>query len=632
MPETLPIGTTGPPATVLRRFAGAFAGALVLMVLAAIPASAHAVLVASDPPSGAGLARSPHTVTLWFDERIDGPDSAGRLVDENGRDVPGVRSTVGADPTVLELALPEVAAGRYSVLWQVRSADDGHRGDGAIVFTAGLVGADGPRATPGGGSPSAWEAVLGWLGLIALAGVVGGLAVSRVVLPRPARRHLPSAREPLGDTARDRLGRMIGVCAVAGLLVAAADLITRAATTPPPAAGWVGRVAAMVTSTEWGLLWAARFAALAAIVGVLVRARRHREDLGRTADRRLDVFLGICLVALAVAGAVDGHPSSVASATAWAIAADAVHLLSAALWIGALAALVVVIASPGRRALLRVCRFRFSMLMAATVVALVISGLLEVGRQIDRVPDVLETGYGLLVTAKAVLLLVMLGLALANALALHELGSRRRAGGGIRRGGVFAEATLGVLVLALAAVLVQTAPPRGPRTESAAAERSGATRTATSADLLVALTVTPNWPGYNGFLVSLASTRRPDPVPVGSAVLDVGGGTLPLADLGEGQYYATGQLPAAGPVTVRVIAHRTATDAVVDIPWTVRSASTGAAVDRPLVPWTDALALAGLLIVDVAALTTLWLMAHRRRRRAVNVAGLIEPPSARGSR
>ena len=253
---------------------------------------------------------------------------------------------------------------------------------------------------------------------------------------------------------------MIGVCAVAGLLVAAADLITRVATTPPPAAGWVGRVAAMVTSTEWGLLWAARFAALAAIVGVLVRARRHREDLGRTADRRLDVFLGICLVALAVAGAVDGHPSSVASATAWAIAADAVHLLSAALWIGALAALVVVIASPGRRALLRVCRLRFSMLMAATVVALVISGLLEVGRQIDRVPDVLETGYGLLVTAKAVLLLVMLGLALANALALHELGSRRRAGGGIRRGGVLAEATLGVLVLALVAVLVQTAPPR----------------------------------------------------------------------------------------------------------------------------------------------------------------------------
>jgi len=601
-----------------------------LMVLAAIPASAHAVLVASDPPSGAGLARSPHTVTLWFDERIDDLDSAGRLVDENGRDVPGVRSTVGADPTVLELALPELAAGRYSVLWQVRSADDGHRGDGAIVFTAGLVGADAPRVTPGGGSPSAWEAVLDWLGLIALAGVVGGLAVSRVVLPRPARRHPPTAREPLGDTARERLGRMIRVCAVAGLLVAAAELIVRVATTSPPTTRWVGTATAMVTSTWWGVLWSARFAALATIACVAVRSRR-RGDVGGTADRRLDVLLGVCVVALGVAGAADGHPSSVASATTWAIAADAVHLLSAAMWIGALAALLVVIVSPGRRALLRVCRLRFSMLMAVTVVALVVSGLLEVGRQIDRVPDVIGTGYGLLVTSKALLLLVMLGFALANALALHEFGSRRRAGAGIRRGVVLAEATLGVLVLALVAVLVQTAPPRGSRTQSADAERPGATRTATSADLLVAVTVTPNWPGYNGFLVSLASTRRPDPAPVGSAILAVDGGTLTLADIGEGQYYAAGQLPA-GPVRLRVIAHRTDTDAVVDIPWTVRPASTGPAVDQPLVPWTDGLALAGLLIVDVAAVAALWLMARRRRRAAAYLAGLLEPPSARGSR
>ena len=114
---------------------------VMLMGAATIPASAHAELVSSDPPSGSVLERAPRVVTLWFGEALAPTLSAARLIDEDGNPVAGTRSTVGADEVTLTLDLPEIGGGRFSVLWQVLSADDGRSSGGAIVFAVGSAGA-----------------------------------------------------------------------------------------------------------------------------------------------------------------------------------------------------------------------------------------------------------------------------------------------------------------------------------------------------------------------------------------------------------------------------------------------------------------------------------------------------------
>jgi copper transport protein len=102
--------------------------------------------------------------------------------------------------------------------------------------------------------------------------------------------------------------------------------------------------------------------------------------------------------------------------------------------------------------------FRFA-LVASVVVLL--SGALQAALEVDTWSGLIETPYGQLVLAKIGLLAAMLGLATFN-----ELRARRRVAeadgqtSGLRRG-VRAELAIGVLVLAVAAMLSGTPPSRG---------------------------------------------------------------------------------------------------------------------------------------------------------------------------
>ena len=116
---------------------------MVLALIAATPrlVSAHTRLVQSDPPKRAALTAGPKSVRLWFNEPVEPSfahvsvsDSAGKKLDS---EAPKVDS---ADPKILELAVPELAAGAYTVSYEVLSVD-GHRVKGAFSFTVkGPVG------------------------------------------------------------------------------------------------------------------------------------------------------------------------------------------------------------------------------------------------------------------------------------------------------------------------------------------------------------------------------------------------------------------------------------------------------------------------------------------------------------
>lgn len=127
-----------PPRTAARR--ALLPGALaVLSWIAAIapsrPASAHAVVTASEPEAGAVLAGPPPRVSVRFNSRIDHGRSRLVLVGPEGAQH-ALDLAPAAEPTLLEAPAPSapLAPGAWRLRWQVLALD-GHITRGDIPFT-----------------------------------------------------------------------------------------------------------------------------------------------------------------------------------------------------------------------------------------------------------------------------------------------------------------------------------------------------------------------------------------------------------------------------------------------------------------------------------------------------------------
>jgi methionine-rich copper-binding protein CopC len=110
----------------------------VLLALAAVAAPglgwAHAFPDHSEPRVGHTLDAPPPAVRIWFDGAIEPVFSQIRVEDSGQRRVDKGDSRVdAADPTLLEVSLPALASGRYTVIWSV-VARDGHRTEGRFPF------------------------------------------------------------------------------------------------------------------------------------------------------------------------------------------------------------------------------------------------------------------------------------------------------------------------------------------------------------------------------------------------------------------------------------------------------------------------------------------------------------------
>jgi methionine-rich copper-binding protein CopC len=112
--------------------------AATLLVLAALAAPgvgwAHAFPDHSEPRVGHTLDASPPAVRIWFDGAIEPVFSRIRVEDSGQQRVDRGDGRVNAsDPTLLEVTLPTLASGRYTVIWSV-VARDGHRTEGRFPF------------------------------------------------------------------------------------------------------------------------------------------------------------------------------------------------------------------------------------------------------------------------------------------------------------------------------------------------------------------------------------------------------------------------------------------------------------------------------------------------------------------
>jgi copper transport protein len=609
------------------------AGVIAFTVLfLALPAQAHATLSRSTPVSGATLAEAPKDALLWFTEAISPQFSSAQLVDGRGRTISGTSVDTGRrDPTLLAVSLPPIPAGTYSVVWRVLSSNDGHATSGFIAFTVGgAASTDAVTTGPVGGTTgSPGGVLLRWLSLCMLAAVVGGLGIAGPVL---GAAEANTASNVVTDGIRRGRRRILAVVGGGTALAAClgiADLVVHGRT----AADIAGRsllptLPALLTGGSWGHLWLASEAVLV-VLAALVVTMRNRIGQSRTSlDRPRIVAVFLLTLTVVSIRAAGSHAGSLASGRGSAVVADALHVLTALFWLGALPAVVMVfwprVPRPDGRKLIRAVRAPFTHYMVIGATVLVATGLYGAGREVGSPGELLTTSYGRTLLVKSVLLAVLVGLGIVNSVLLHgrlpaRLGRivRRSVRASPSRRLIIVEAAVGAVLLVAAGVLAETAPPRTGPAPTAATEPAASS--VMVADLVVSVSVAPNRPGPNIFTVLVASSRRPPPAPVDGVTLALNGPSTRLGQTTPGHFLGAAQLDSAGPTELTIAVYRAGQQLTASVPLPVSFPAAEASAPVParqLAPYANAMALCLLVLASVLGI----LFVFRRRQWRVDEA------------
>lgn len=561
----------------------ALAGGLLLL---AAPASAHAVLISSDPPDGTRLNRSPDSVTLRFDEPVGLDPGYLRVVDATGHRVDtGSPSHPNSDAAEIEVTLrPGLGDGSYLASYRVISADS-HPVSGSIRYVVG----NGPLVTPTGSSGSAGSpaevsialAVSHWLSFAGIA-VVGGSWLIFTLWPN----------------GRYRLDvrRLIWTGWLAAVTGAAGEFLVQG----PYASGdrlnavFKGQLLDATLHANTGQLLSVRLVLLGVLGFVLSALFAEQSRLNWAPE--LAAMVGVGLV---VSYAASGHSESVDPR--WlAILVVSLHLAAMIVWLGGLCLLLTVTVSrwraeragwlvepvpelaaavPAGLAAVPADRVAsaaeleltdddlrdedqddaelaaglpiFSRVALICVCTLAATGLLQAWHEIRTVDAIATTRYGQLVLVKVALLA---GLVLLGYLARRKL--RQPAGDGalsLLRRTLGIEVAVGAIVLAATGVLVS----EPPGTVALAAQRAQPRQTtvAVTGKSNAVVEVDPGVHGSVQFSIRLTGGIKPTAVTATASLPAKQLGPIPLKlqAAGPASYTASGVLlPSAGTWQVQI--------------------------------------------------------------------------------
>lgn len=370
-----------------------------LVLLPAASAGAHAILQGGSVSDGEVLDIAPEELLLEFNEGISATRGGLRVYGPDARrvDVGGAFQSDDIGEAIRVQLEPDLAEGTYVVTYRVMSAD-GHPVNGAFLFSIGQESADGDALLTSvfaGGGDTPWAAGAAVARWAMYTGVLlaAGLALA-------ARWLAPE----IGPSERRWAGRVAGA---AGIVLIGATLLGLLLQNVLVSGDGVASLVdldglAAVLGSFVGLSAMVR---VAGGMAVALAARRGRVD-GATAVAGAAVLLLSLLL--------EGHTLTTGPAgVVWPAAA--VHVLTAATWLGGLALLVQVLQHRRRaddpvgaaRAVAR-----FSSLLTASVVALVIAGVALSWVEVRALRALTTTTYGWVLVAKlaAVAPLLLLGL------------------------------------------------------------------------------------------------------------------------------------------------------------------------------------------------------------------------------
>ena len=360
------------------------------------------MLIGTQPGNDAVVQQSPAEVVLEFNEPVDTSLGSLRVFDGQGQQVDGGEVTQPVATEVVVGIDDELAPGTYTVAWRVVSADSDPI-SGAFVFHVlerGVGAAVSIEALTGTSEAVDILFTAGRFFDLALLLLVVGGSVSLVGA-------LPSAEWRV----RWRLYGILAGLAGALALVALANILLQGA-----AAGGLTFIDAFswslfttVLDTRYGEVILIQ-SGLAAALALTALALRHSGGRHRRALAGLTLGLS---ASLAVTPSFSGHASTLG---ALGLTSDVVHVVSAAVWTGGLAFLLLGLRLAGddRWPLATRAVPRFSTMAVLSVVALITAGVVSAYLQIRTWSGLWETEYGLLVLAKILLLLPLLALGAYN--------------------------------------------------------------------------------------------------------------------------------------------------------------------------------------------------------------------------
>ncbi|MFF5144210.1 copper resistance protein CopC [Streptomyces sp. NPDC013157] len=372
-----------------------------LLLASAAPASAHAALRASDPADGAVLKSSPRAVTLTFTEAVGLLDDSFRVYDPTNHRVDTSEAEHGpAGSDTARITFPKkLGTGTFTVAWRIVSADS-HPVSGALTFSVGKPSATtasvstGPVENPVTGSLYNIGRYVAYLAMALLTGTVAFIAVCRPPGPAALRTPIRTAWWAL-------------LAATLFLFVLRAPYEEG---TSPATAFDLSALAKSATGRP-GLALLARVALLAltaALHHLLLRKRVSRDR----PSRPLLATAAALAVALALTWAAAEHASA-GIQVPLAMTSSVLHLLSMALWLGGLTALLITLqrsATPLPAAVVT----RFSRVAFASVTVLVVTGVYQSWRGLGSWQALTDTSYGRLLLVKLAAVTLLLAAALQS--------------------------------------------------------------------------------------------------------------------------------------------------------------------------------------------------------------------------
>jgi copper transport protein len=482
---------------------------LLICVMIAVPVSAHALLLRSNPAPNAVLATSPAQVELFFSEPVAQGLSSLIVFDQRG--LQADQKDMRVDPsesTRMTVSLPALETGVYTVSWKAVSATDGHQTDGAFTFSVGT----GPSSTTvpnqqtSSASLPASALISKWLLLASLALLAGRVPFLYLVW-KPALRsdagELPEAVLHPGSWTRLSWLGLGGVllAIILGLLSQAGQVTGSELALP-----WAPAMLALLSTTRLGLIWLLRLTLALLAMWFMV---------GRPAT--LKTWLGyLTALALMFTVSLTSHAAT-ESQPVLPMIDDWVHILGMTVWLGGLAYL-----HTGLRAILRLeprmrtrltslTMGRFSGMALASVGAIGITGLFSASLRVGTFQALLTSVYGHALLFKQIFVAGLLIMAAINLLILSPRLKYSRLHGEANPTLtsrfvkiVVVEVILGALLLTAVSLLTYLPPARVNPPAVQALHSS-----ARVDDLKMDLSISPGEVGENVFQLQLVSNGTP---------------------------------------------------------------------------------------------------------------------------
>ncbi|MDW5322776.1 copper resistance CopC/CopD family protein [Plantactinospora sp. KLBMP9567] len=478
-------------------------GAVAVLLGPARPAAAHAAVVGTVPQQQAVLGFSPTEVTITFSEPVTLVPGRAQVLAPDGKRINNGDAGVRDATLRIPIRVADRPLGTYLVSYRVISADS-HPVAGSYTFAVGAASATPPEPADETVRPDVRLAVpvtryLGYAGLVLL---IGPTLLLGLLWPR-------------------RLPRRGAVRLVrAGLLLVTAGTLAGFWAQAPYTSGAgllevSGAELRQVLASDFGLALAARLG-IVALVAVLLPPVLA----GRTAGRvRVGLLVALGLTGLAtwpLAGHAAASPTPLASGIA-----GVVHLAAMSVWLGGLVTLVCFPLRAAHPRVLAVVLPVWSRWASIAVLWLVAGGLVQAVIEIGAPDALLGTGYGRLVLAKVALLALLLGAAgyarrlvrrhatAAPAPAPASAVTERR---WLRRT-VGLEVLVGLVVLGVSSVLVQTTPGRNAGIEAEIAASDTFAQTLSSPLYTLQFDIYPVQLGPNNTVHAYVYTPDGKPLP-----------------------------------------------------------------------------------------------------------------------